>query len=56
VDKAKQDCATDLATFCSDIKPGGGRQLDCLKKQAAKLTSACQGHVQHYSAAPAAAK
>ncbi len=54
LDKAKQDCSGDLASFCSGVKPGGGRQLDCLKKQSDKLTPACRSHVQHYAAPPAA--
>ena len=53
VDKAKQDCAADIETFCAGVKPGGGRLLDCLKKQTDKLSPACRAHVQRYDAPPA---
>jgi len=53
LEKAKQDCSADIATHCKDIEPGGGRLLDCLKKQADKLAPACRSHVQLYAAPPA---
>lgn len=56
LDKAKQDCSGDITSFCGGVKPGGGRLLDCLKKQSDKLTTACRSHVLSYSATPAAAK
>lgn len=55
LDKAKQDCSGDIANFCSDVKPGEGRLLECLKRQPDKLTPACRNHVIHYSALPVAA-
>jgi multidrug efflux system outer membrane protein len=55
LDKAKQDCSADIAAYCAGVKPGGGRLIDCLKKQPEKLAPACRSHVQHYVAPPAAA-
>ena len=55
LEKAKQDCSGDIATYCSGVKPGGGRLLDCLNKQPDKLIPACRNHVIHYSALPVAA-
>jgi multidrug efflux system outer membrane protein len=55
VDQAKQDCSADIAAFCADVKPGGGRLLECLKKQENKLAPACRDHVRHYAAPPAVA-
>jgi hypothetical protein len=54
LDKARQDCSGDLKTFCAGVKPGGGRQLECLEKQSDKLTPACRSHVLHYAAPPLA--
>ena len=54
LEQAKQDCAGDIATFCAGVKPGGGRLLDCLKKQTNKLSPACKVHVLRYDAFPAA--
>ena len=55
LDKAKQDCAADVATYCGGVKPGDGRLLGCLKKEVSRLTPVCRNHLQHYTAAPAAA-
>jgi multidrug efflux system outer membrane protein len=54
LDKAKLDCAGDIASFCGSVKPGGGRILECLKKQSDRLSPACRDHVQHYFAPPTA--
>lgn len=56
LEKAKQDCAGDIATFCPNIKPGAGRLLECLKKQTDKLSPACKAQAQRYDALPAPAK
>jgi len=55
MDKAKQDCSADIAAYCAGVEPGGGRLVDCLKKQPDRLAPACRSHVQHYAAPPAAA-
>jgi hypothetical protein len=53
LEKAKQDCASDIATFCPAVTPGRGRLIDCLKKQPDKLTPACRAHVLRLDALPA---
>jgi len=35
------ECRDDLEKNCSDIKPGEGRLLDCLKKNESKVSSRC---------------
>ena len=54
LEKAKQDCEPDLTAFCAGVKPGGGRQLECLKKNHDKLSPACRAHARKYDAPPAA--
>jgi hypothetical protein len=36
------ECRDDLTKFCSDIKPGEGRLLQCLEKNDAKITKRCK--------------
>ncbi len=38
-------CTEEIRTFCADVQPGGGRILQCLKNNAAKLSPACTGRV-----------
>ncbi len=38
----RQACAADYRSLCSDVQPGGGRILACLKQNAAKLSPPCQ--------------
>jgi len=35
-------CAGDIQKFCSDIQPGGGAVLQCLKAHQANLSDACK--------------
>jgi hypothetical protein len=39
---AVNECRDDLTKFCSDIKPGEGRLLQCLDKNDAKVTARCK--------------
>jgi hypothetical protein len=39
---AADECRDDLKTYCSDIKPGGGRLLQCIDKNSAKVSSRCK--------------
>ena len=50
-----QPCADELERFCTGVKSGEGRLLECLNNQPDKLTPACRNHVIHYSAPPVAA-
>ncbi len=36
------ECESDLKAYCSDIKPGGGRLLDCIERNDAKLGNRCK--------------
>ncbi len=39
---AANECRDDMNKFCSDIKPGGGRVIECMKKNDAKLSARCK--------------
>jgi hypothetical protein len=36
------ECRGDLQTYCSAVKPGEGRLLDCLEKNNAKVSARCK--------------
>src|SRR5512137_196000 len=38
VNYAATECRDDLKTYCADIKPGEGRLLQCIDKNAAKVS------------------
>ena len=38
---AINECSKDMETYCSNIKPGEGRLLDCLKRNEDKVSSRC---------------
>jgi multidrug efflux system outer membrane protein len=52
IEKARHDCAPDIASFCSGVEPGEGRLLSCLKKKLGKITPTCRDHVGHYAPIP----
>jgi len=35
------ECRDDLKAYCSNVRPGEGRLLDCMEKNKAKLSSRC---------------
>ncbi len=35
------ECRDDLKTYCSSVKPGEGRLLDCIEKNRKKVSSRC---------------
>ena len=39
---AANECRGDLEKFCSDIKPGQGRLLQCIEKNDAKVSNRCK--------------
>src|SRR5215813_9724219 len=41
VEAAREACQPDVAKFCSDVQPGGGRIVACLKQHASELSDAC---------------
>jgi hypothetical protein len=36
------ECRNDLKTYCSDIKPGEGRLLQCMERNDAKVAPRCK--------------
>lgn len=36
------ECEADLQAFCSDIQPGGGRLLQCIENNDAKVSTRCK--------------
>ena len=38
-------CADDIEKYCKEIKPGGGRLLECLKAREAELSVSCRGKI-----------
>jgi hypothetical protein len=41
----RRPCAGDIAKFCTDVKPGAGRILDCLEEHQADLSASCQQRI-----------
>ena len=38
-------CADDIEKYCKEIKPGGGRLLECLKAHETELSVSCRGKI-----------
>jgi len=38
----ERPCAEDIAKFCKDVKPGGGRIITCLKGHEGELSPLCK--------------
>ncbi len=38
-------CADEIEKFCRDVKPGGGRLLQCLREHDSQLSEACRNKV-----------
>jgi len=41
----KGPCSDDVAKFCKDVQPGGGRMARCLKQHEQELSPSCKQHV-----------
>ena len=39
---AANECRDDLTKYCSDIKPGQGRLIQCIEKNDAKVSNRCK--------------
>lgn len=44
-------CTEEIRTFCADVQPGGGRIVQCLTANEAKLTPACVRRIDDLRAA-----
>ena len=42
----ERPCAEDIANFCKDVRPGGGRIITCLRKHEVELSSLCKDKLQ----------
>jgi len=42
--KRQGPCSDDVAKFCKDVQPGGGRIARCLKQHEQELSPACKQH------------
>jgi hypothetical protein len=43
------ECRDDLKTFCSDVKPGEGRLIECIGKNKEKISSRCKQAIKDVS-------
>jgi len=43
------ECRDDLKAFCSDVKPGEGRLIDCIEKNKDKVSSRCKQAIKDVS-------
>lgn len=43
--KRQGPCSDDVAKYCKDVQPGGGRMARCLKQHEQELSPACKQHV-----------
>ncbi len=43
------ECRDDLKTFCSNVKPGEGRLIDCISKNKEKISSRCKQAIKDVS-------
>jgi len=46
IEAARAACSADLQQFCSDVQPGGGRMLACLKQHRDQVSPGCQQAVR----------
>jgi hypothetical protein len=38
----REACAADMKKFCSDVKPGGGAKMRCMKEHEKELSAECK--------------
>ncbi len=44
--EVRQACKDDFKTFCSEVQPGGGRLIACLRQNFENLSPGCQRALQ----------
>ena len=47
---AAPSCKADVAKFCPQVQPGGGRIAQCLKQNKAQLSASCQERIKMVAA------
>jgi Cysteine rich repeat len=47
---AGHSCREDMERLCSDVKPGGGARIQCLKDHEDELSDACRAQIAEHSA------
>ena len=54
----RQACKADFQKFCSDVQPGGGARMQCMRQHAADLSDVCKAafaaHQRAHDSQPAA--
>ena len=46
MEKAREACAPDIQKLCPDVKPGGGRIIQCLRSHATEVSDPCKTAMQ----------
>jgi phytoene/squalene synthetase len=44
--RVADECKADIETYCTDVKPGRGRVISCLRAHSEKLAKSCAAAVQ----------
>jgi len=52
----RQSCRSDFMANCSGVQPGGREALQCLQRNSARLSAACQGAIAAIAPPPAPAQ
>jgi hypothetical protein len=49
---AREACKPDAEKFCSDVKPGGGRIISCMRQHQDELSQACKDAIHGHKKGP----
>jgi hypothetical protein len=48
--RVRNACSRDIKTFCTNVEPGKGRIMECLKLHKAEVSSTCMEAARPYAA------